>query len=484
VRLLAAETALLAMLGLAIGLGLAAGGLGLLRRLPLDELPRAATAALDVQVLGTGMVLTLLTMAACGVAPALALSQVNPAASLSANARGLLGGRRGARLRAVVVAVEVALAAVLLTGVGLLLRSVSRLAQVDPGFEKGHALTMDVMLPSTRYSDESRRVAFFRAFLEQTAALPGVVAVGANRYFPLRDRQFSNPIFIEGRPTVPGQEPVVRYGGITTGYFRAMGIPIVQGRDFTATEMWESGGAVIINETMARLLWPDDEPLGRRLKHGAAQPWLTIVGIAGDVRQRRIDVEPFPQIYVPYADYKHTTMSIAVRTAGDPRSVAGPIRAIVQRLDPSLPLFNVRTLQEVAERGIGPRRTAGVLLGLFALLALALAFVAVYGVTSHVVSRSQRDLAVRAALGATSARVAAQLVRQNAAPVAIGGLAGFALAAALARSISAVLFEVHPLDAATFAAAAASVIVVGLTACYVPARRAAREDPAVVLRQG
>jgi predicted permease len=458
--------------------------LQLLRGLPLDELPHAAAAGLDFKVLGLGAALAVVTTVLCGVAPVIALSRVNPADALGAQGRGARGGRRGARLRGVVVAAQVALAALLVTGGGLLLRSVVRLAQVDPGFQTRSVLTMDVMLPEARYYDEGRRITFFRSFLERAAALPGVTAVGANRYFPLRDRQFSNPIFVEGRPVPAGQEPVVQYGGVTAGYFQAMGIPIVSGRDFTDREMWHEGGAVIINEALARLVWPHDDPLGRRIKHGAAQPWLTIVGIAGDVRQRRIDVEPYPQIYVPYADFKHTTMSIAVRTAGDPVALAAPIRAVVERLDPNLPLFNVMTVRQAVERGIGGRRAAGVLLALFAAIALALAFIGLYGVTAYVARQRRRDLAVRVALGASRSQVVRQVLARGAGPVAMGTAAGLGLAAILTRLMAAVLFEVDPLDPVTFAVAGAGVALAGLVACYLPARRASTIDPIMILRQG
>jgi len=484
VRLVLTETLLLSAIGLALGLGAAAGMLQLLRGLPLDELPRAAAAGLDFKVLGLGAALAVLTTVLIGVAPVIALSRVNPADALGAQDRGARGGRRGAHLRGVVVAAQVALAALLVTGAGLLVRSLARLTQVDPGFQMRNVLTLDVMLPEARYHDEGRRITFFRSFLERAAALPGVIAVGGNRYFPLRDRQFSNPIVVEGRPVPAGQEPVVQYGGVTTGYFQALGIPIARGRDFTEREMWHTGGAVIINEALARRLWPHEEPLGRRIKHGPAQPWLTVVGVAGDVRQRRIDVEPYPQIYVPYADFKHTTMSIAVRTVGDPVTLAASVRSIVQGLDPNLPLFNVMTLRQAVEREYGGRRAAGILLALFAAVALTLAFVGLYGVTAYVARHRRRDLAVRVALGASRSQVVRQVLARGAGVVAIGTAIGLGVAAILTRLTAAVLFEVDPLDPVTFIVAGAGVALAGLVACYLPARSAASIDPIEILRQG
>lgn len=262
-----------------------------------------------------------------------------------------------------------------------------------------------------------------------------------------------------------------------------MGIPIPRGRDFTVREMWETGGAVIVNEALARRLWPGQDPLGRRIKHGVDQGWLTVIGVAGDVRQRRLDVEPYPQIYVPYADYRHTTMSIAVRTQADPAALLASVRRVVQGLDRSLSLFNVATLQEAVERETSGRRAASMLLTVFASVSLALAVVGIYGVTSYVASQSSRDLALRLALGASSLHVMRHVASRSVASIAAGTTVGLILAAALARSMRAVLFEIDPLDPTTFALAAAGLFVVGLVACTLPARRAARLDPLALLRR-
>jgi putative ABC transport system permease protein len=259
-RLLLAEAVLLSVLGLLLGLALAAAGVPVLRHLAIDEVPRAAGARLDAQTLAIAALAALVTALVCGLAPLVNLARLSPSAALGAHVRGSSGGRRHARVRTVIVAAQVAMAVVLLTGAGMMLRTVSRLMSVDPGFGSARVLTFDVTLPGTRYQGHAARIGFFRAFLERTAALPGVSAVGANRYFPLRDRQFSNLIFVEGRPVEPGREPIVQYGGVTSGYFSAMGIAILAGRDFTEREMWDEPGAVIVNQALARLLWPEDDP--------------------------------------------------------------------------------------------------------------------------------------------------------------------------------------------------------------------------------
>jgi predicted permease len=407
---------------------------------------------------------------------------VNPSAALAAHARGSSGGRRHASVRSAIVAAQVAMAVVLLSGAGLMLRTLARLTSVDTGFGTEGVLTFDVSLPDSRYQEHAARIGFFRRFLDRAAALPGVAAVGANHYLPLRDRQYSNPIFVEGRPVAPGREPIVQYGGVTSGYFSAMGIPILAGRDFTAREMWEEPGAVIINQALARLLWADQDPLGRRLKHGSDQPWLTIVGVAADVRQRRVDEAPYPQIYVPYADYNHTTMSVAVRTATDPESIIAPMRQVVRAIDPNLPLFNVMTLDQAVARGIGARRSAGILLTAFAGLALALAIIGIYGVTAYAAGQQQRNLAIRVALGASRADVVRQVVRGGSMALLAGAVGGVVVAAVVSRSLSAVLFEVDPLDPLVLTGAAADLVLAGIVACYIPARRAARANAATVLK--
>lgn len=481
-RLLVAEALLLSVLGLLLGLALAGVGVPVLRDLSIDELPRAAGARLDAETLAIAALAALVTAIVCGLAPLVSLGRLSPSAALATQARGASGGRRHANIRAAIVAAQVALAAVLLTGAGLMLRTVARLTSVDPGFRAQSVLTLDVLLPESRYREHAARIAFFRAFLERTAALPGVTAVGANRYFPLRDRQYSNPIFVEGHPVEPGREPIVQYGGVTSGYFSAMGIPLLAGRDFTEREMWDEPGTVIVNPALARLLWPDEDPLGRRLKHGADQPWLTVVGVVADVRQRRIDEAPYPQIYVPYADYKHTTMSVAVRTTIDPKSLITPVRDVVRALDPQLPLFNVVTLDEAVARGIGGRRSAGVLLTVFAGLALSMAIIGIYGVTAYAAGQQKRDLAIRIALGASRADVIRQVVRGGSTALLAGAAVGLFVAAALSRSLSAVLFEVDPLDPLVLAGSVAGLVVAGVVACYLPARRAAHTNAAAVLK--
>jgi putative ABC transport system permease protein len=298
----------------------------------------------------------------------------------------------------------------------------------------------------------------------------------------LRDRQFSNPIFVEGQPVPEGKEPIVQYSGITSGYFRAMGIPLLKGRDFSEREMWETGGVVIINTAMARQLWTNQDPLGKRIKHGTQQNWLTVIGVVGDVRQRRLDLEPYPQIYVPYADYQHTTMTLAVRAASNPTGLVAAVRREASGLDPSLPVFNVMTINQALTQSTADKRLTMTLLSLFAALAMALATVGIYGVLSYMVTQRTHEIGVRMALGAQQGDVVKLVVGQGMRLVLVGLSVGWLAALFLARLMSSLLFGVTPSDPGIFLVVTMLLFIVTLSACYIPARRASKIDPIVAVR--
>jgi putative ABC transport system permease protein len=353
---------------------------------------------------------------------------------------------------------------------------------VGPGVRPAQVLTLDVTLPTRRYPTKESRAAFFRALMARLAAVPGVTAVGANRYFPLRDRQYSNPVFVEGRAAAAGAEPIVQYGGITDGYLDAMGIRVVDGRGFTAAETWETPGAVLVSEQMAREHWPGVRAVGRRLRIGPGLPWLTVVGVVADVRQRELDAPAAPQLYVPYSDFQHSTMTVAVRTAGDAaRRLPDVVRAL-RALDPLLPPFNVATLDELMARSQPGRRVATDVLGGFGVLALGLALVGVASAMSYTVAQSTREIGVRMALGARRWDVVRLVLAQGGRVAGAGIVAGLAIALGAARLLRGLLFGVSAADPGTLAAVAAAVAVTVLGACVVPAWRAARADPLAALR--
>jgi putative ABC transport system permease protein len=475
---------------LVFSLGGAIGGLllaqamvrAIVRFSPAD-LPRIQGAAVDGRVVLFALGLALTTTILFGLAPAFAVSRASVADSLRAGARTTATGRVRGRVKSVLVTAEIALALVLLVTSGLVGRSFVRLLDADAGFVRKGVLTFELMLPLSRYKDDSQRTVFLRELLRRLEALRGVVAAGANRYFPLHERQYSNPVFIEGRPVPDGQEPVVQYGGITSGYLRAMSIPLHAGRGFTEQEMWERPGTALINESMAQRLWPGQNPLGRRIKHTVDGQWLTIIGVVGDVKQRGLALEAYPQIYVPYSDYRHNIMSFAVRATVDAGSLIAPIRREVANLDPSLPLARLMPLEEAVERTEAGRRLAMLLLALFAALALILASVGLYGVISYVVAQRTNEIGIRMALGARPADVLTNVMGHGLRLVAAGLLIGIAVSLATSRLISTLLYGVAATDLTTYGAVSFLLLVVAAAACYVPARRATRIDPLEALRQ-
>jgi putative ABC transport system permease protein len=481
-RLLLVESLLLAFAGAAAGLGLAYLGIRALVAFNPENLPGLSGVALDWRVLGFTLLLSVVTGLLFGLAPALAAGKMDLNEALKDGARGASGGVRRQRLRNLLVVSEVALALLLLAGGGLALKSFWNLVRVDAGFRAERVLTMDLVLAQERYKENHTRTNFFRQLMARLNALPGVEAAGANRYLPLRDRQYSNPVFIEGRPVPEGQEPVVQYGGIIGDYFGAMGIPVLGGRDFNEQEMWETGGVVLINESMRRRLWPDEDPLGKRIRHGADEKWRTIIGVVGDVRQRGLEAEAHPQIYTPFAEYQHTTMSLAIRTTGDPQAMLGAVRREIAALDPLLAPYNIFTLEEAVERTLVGRRLATWLLALFAGAALLLAAVGIYGVMSYTVSQRTREIGVRLALGAEARDVLRLVLGQGLRLIGLGIAAGCVTALLLARLLRTMLFGVSATDPLVFAGVALLLMLVALAACFIPARRAAKTDPMMALR--
>jgi putative ABC transport system permease protein len=412
--------------------------------------------------------------------------------------------QRVPRLPSLLVVSEVALALVLLVGAGLMIKTFLHLQGIDLGFNPKNALTVRIDLPRSRYAqpaEERGRVtitpeagAFYQQVLENVEGVPGVESVGASNFAVLGgvwERQYFR---IEGRPPVPYEkQPMAECNYVTPNYFRAMGIPLLRGRDLTTRDAEGRPWVAIINETLARRFFPGEDPIGKRLMVGRWEKvWREIVGVVGDVRQYEFESNPPPQLYASYLQQPRTQwawqldfklgMTLVVRTAGQPTRLAAAVRNAIQEVNKDAPVYNVKTLDDVFFSQVSQRRFNLVLLGIFAAVALILATVGIYGVISYSMAQRTHEIGVRMALGAARRDVLKLVVGQGMLPVLIGVGVGTAGAFALTRFLTSMLYGVRPTDPATFLAVGGLVTGVALLACYLPARRATKVDPMVALR--
>jgi putative ABC transport system permease protein len=446
--------------------------------LRLDE------AGVDARVLLFTLVVAVLTGVVFGLAPATQAARGVPNEDLKdGGTRGGSAGPRARRTRDLLVAAEVAVALVLLVGAGLLLRSFSALSHVDNGIDTHNLLTFGISLPRDRVPTDAARAAFHAEILRRIEALPGVVRAGAAVTLPIGGDDFSSLYSVEGAPTPPaGQEPSAGMQIVTPGYFAAIGMHLLEGREFTDADSAEAPHVVAVNETLARQAWPGIDPVGRRMRTESDGPWLTVVALVNDMRHRGPLVPPRPEFYQPLAQRPFSSMAFVVRTAGDPRKLVSSIRREVASLDPALPLSKVATMDEHVERALSSPRFMSTLIAAFGVLALALAIVGIYGVMSYAVTERTRELAIRSALGARRADVLALVVGKALALSGAGVAAGVLASVLLSRTLSGLLFGVGPIDLATFAGASVLLLVVAVLAAAVPAARAMRIDGSQVLR--
>jgi putative ABC transport system permease protein len=485
---LLAEGLLLAVLGGAAGILLAWGATtALAGSLPpwirFAPFRNAGTVALDARVLAFTSIVALLTGALFSLAPMFGAARTRPGAALkAAGDRG--GTGRLTLLRHALVASEVALAVVVLFGAGLMIKSVARLTAVDPGLDRSSVLLMDIALPQEDTYGAPERTTFCSDVQREVAAVPGVRRVGAISHLPLSGANAGRGLTLEGLP--PTEEGWGASYRITCpGYFAALGIPIVRGRDFTGQDAATAPGAVIINEEMARKYYEGRDPVGQRLKLGrpeSTNPWLTIVGVARDVRHFGLDSAVRREMFVPYSQSVWPSMTIAVKTAVEPLSLAGAVKGALARIDPDQPVSRVRTMDSVITDSIGGRRFPMMLLAVFSAVALVLAAIGVYGVVSYLVSQRTREMGIRVALGARGGQVVRMVVGKSMRPVAVGMLLGVAGAIAAARLLTTLLYSVTPSDPVVLAGIAAVLGATAAGACWMPARRAAGVDPVVALR--
>ena len=486
VRQLLTESLLLSVIGGALGLLLAKWGMGVLLKLAPQGLPRMTNVSLDGRALAFTAGITLLTGVVFGLVPALQASKPNLNETLKDAGRGSSEGGRRQLIRSTLVVLEVATALVLLVGAGLMIKSFWRLQKVDPGFNPNNAMTVEVQLPPKKYKEDKQQVAFFQQLIEKVAALPGVQAVGAGNVIPLSDNDFVLAFEIDGRPPVPpGATQSTNYYSVSADYFKAMGIPLIRGRLLAPTDTSESPHVAVINETMATKLFPDEDPIGKRMTFGRRDKnpdWYEIVGIVGDVKHYGLDQATTMQTYEPYTQQTFSYMTLVVRTAGDPTMLSTAIRGEVLSLDKEQPVSSMKTLNQLFSTSVAQQQFSMLLLGVFAAVALVLAAVGIYGVLSYAVTQRTHEIGIRMALGAGQGDVLRLVVGKGMLLTVIGVLGGLAAAFGLTRLMASLLFGVTATDAATFLSVASVLIAVALLACYIPARRATKVDPLVALR--
>ncbi len=480
------ESLLLAAAGGALGFLLASWGTSLIQALGAKVIPELARVELDFRVLAFTMGFTLLTGIVFGLAPALQTSQGNLGEWLKEGARGS-SGRQG-RVRSLLVVSEVALALVLLTSAGLLVKSFLRLRGVDPGFDPQSVLTAEVALPYAKYPAGPRQVAFFRELMERLSRQPGVRFAAATSVLPESGGFDTTSVAIEGREVAIGELPYWDRYMVTPDYFRALGIPLRRGRLLEQSDNEQAPLVALINETTARLYWPNQDPLGQRIRVPTfgvpfeKAPWRTVVGVVGDVRQYGLDAPRSSQFYVPHAQNPAGYVTLVVRTATDPLALGPALRREVRAVDKDQPLTSIATMEEVLADSVAGRRFSMTLLGVFAAGALGLAAVGLYGVIAYSVAQRTQEIGIRMALGALPGDVLKLVIGQGMALVAIGVALGLAATLAVTRVLESLLFEVSARDPLTFALVPLGLAAVALAACYLPARRALRIDPLIALR--
>ena len=481
IRQMITESVLLALMGGALGTLLAFWGVELLVKLSEGSIPPTAQIRIDATVLAFTFLTSVITGVLFGLAPALRTMRLNLSESLKEGGRTDGDGTHRNRTRSVLVVLESAVAVMLLIGAGLLVRSLIQLQNVSPGFDPHNVLTMRVDLPRDKYSTAEKSGNFFSQLESRINGLPGVEHVGMVSELPLSGQPNDMPYTVEGRPPVSSDQAFDDdFRRVNTRYFSAMRIPFLRGRNFTEQEVRESAKLVIISDLLARQVFPNEEPIGKRLIMAMNNQPFEIIGIVGDIRHRALESTPSPAMYVP--SNQAPWMNIVLRMQGDPASLAGAVRNEVRALDPDQPVAMMRTMDQWMETAVaGPRyRTA--LLALFAFVALVLASTGIYGVMSYSVSQRTHEIGVRMALGARRMDVMKLVVRQGMTLVTVGVALGVLGAMALTRVMSTLLFGVTAKDPLTFVVVATLLTLVAFVACYLPARRATKVDPLVALR--
>jgi putative ABC transport system permease protein len=483
VRQLLVESVLMALIAGVAGTALGWAATRALVRWGAEQIPRGMPIEIDLRVLGFTLAVSLLTGVLFGAAPAILLSWVDPNQALRDEGRGTVGGKARARIGGLLVVGQVAVSLLLLVGAGLLMQSFTQLLRVDLGFDPSSLLSMNVTLPSGKYATPQQQTAFFDDLLRRVTALPGVRNAAVSVAMPLETKRIT-PMLPEGQPDVPlPQRPIIDIEAVSPQWFDTMRVPLRGGREFNGGDTFYAQPVVIVNESFARRFWPGQNPVGKGIVIGRRPKASLVVGVSGDVHNKGLAEAAQAQVYIPFAQLPWTHMNLLMRTAVSPESLASAVRAQVYALDPDQPVTKIETVDALIAQSHAEPRFTLMLLGTLAGAALVLALVGIYGLLAYSVAERRREMGIRLALGAERRDILLMVVRQGLVLTAAGVGLGLAAAFMLTRLMASMLYKVGMHDATTFVLAPAVFVGVAMLACYLPARRATRVDPAEALRE-
>lgn len=486
IRQIMVESVFIAICGGVAGLFLSMGILRTLLRFVPSDIPRLGQVGTDYRVFAFAIVVSVVTGVLFGVLPALRISKLDPSASLRDGTRTSTAGRQQHHVHGALVIAETAIGLLLLVGSGLLIRSFVRVMHVDPGFDTRHVLLASIDLPDNRYPGD-KAVSFFQQLLPRLAALPGVQAVSAGWPMPLTGNEMQISFEIEGRPTPPGESPSEIVSVATPGFFKTIGIPIKQGREFTENDTRHSQPVMVVTENFARKYFPNENPIGKHIKPGLGDGYTSevmreIVGVVGDIHRRRLTSGTRPEYYLPYSQATVGPPTLVIRTAGDPTALVNSVRGEVAAMDRNVPVFEVHTYEDLVSRSAAQPRFQSMLLTCFAALALVLSAIGLYAVLSYMVAQRTLEIGVRMALGARRTDVLTLILRRGLGLALVGLFFGMVLSVILTRYLASMLYNVKPLDPVTLLSVTAILLFVSVLASTAPAWRAARLDPMKTLR--
>jgi putative ABC transport system permease protein len=484
IRQLLTESLVLSVLGAIIGLGLAYPGLKFLVSISPTNLPRVAEISIDGRVLWFTFLISVLTGLIFGLTPALHAARPDLSQVLKETGRSSTGVA-GKQIRNLLVVSEVAIALVLLVASILIIRSFIKLVDTNPGFDTSNVLTMQMSLPVDRYPEDWQRRNFTGQLIRQVKGLPSVELAAVVTPLPLSGEGRQTPFTVEGRAVLSKESPLADLASVSTDYFDVLGIPLVRGRFFTEQDKEDGAQVAIIDETMARRFWPNEDPVGKRLSMGPADsnsPWLEIIGIVGHLKSYGVTEESRVEMFRPYPQVPFNTISLVVKTSGDPTAMSNAVRGEIKNIDKDQPVYNIRTMDELLAATVAPRRFSVFLLGTFAFLALVLEAIGVYSVLAYSVTERGHEIGIRMALGAQQSNILKLIMRQGLSFVLIGMLVGLAGSFAFNRVVANLLFGVTASDPVSYLSGIMVLALVAVLACYLPARKGTRVDPMIAIR--